>query len=180
MDAVLGLVVFGCAITGLIWGALKMATFVVAAAGGIAAARFVAPTALVLIAPAQAASPGAEVLAALAVALLTATLVLIAGRGLRRGVEFLRLGWLDRLGGAALAALGAVAVLAVLLALAERGGMPASSPWAIRLSELGQTWAGPQQARTSKPSPNKTPETATTSVQQPHLSPSCRSSSFSS
>lgn len=168
VDVVIGLVVVGCAITGLVWGVLRMATLAAAAVGGIAAARFVAPTALALVAPARVESSNAQAVAALGVALITAILVMVAGRGLRRGVEFLRLGWLDRLSGAALAAAGAVGVLALLLALAANGGMKIDSPWAGRLARLGASWLGFQHARINNTTPTTTPAAATPNGQHPH------------
>lgn len=164
----IGLVVIGCAICGLVWGALRMATLVAAVAGGITAARFVTPPALSLIAPAHLDSPNARAVAALGVALVTAVLVLVAGRGLRRGLELLRLSWLDRLGGAALAGTVAVAVLAMLLALGVSGGMHLSTPWAESLARLGESWLGVQQDRSNNAAPITTPATTTNSTQHPH------------
>ncbi len=168
MDLFVLLVIAGCAILGLIWGALKMGAAGAALAAAILAGRWVGPVAAQLFT--HQAVPGShERLAGAFVAgIVAAVLVWLAGLGLRRGVKALHLGFLDRLGGLALGGAAAVVLLALLFGLAALGGHPPSSPWASRLSQAGLTWLAVQKFSASSSSPSSAPRTPTSKGQQPH------------
>lgn len=166
MDVIVLLVVVGCAVAGLIWGALRMVTAVAAVAAAILAGRLVGPAAAALL-PAM--DGGHErILGTVLAAAVAVVLVLVAGRGLRRGLEALKLGWIDRVAGGVLAAGGAVAVLAVLLALAAAGGNAPSSPWALGLAGAGQAMLALHGPPASSARPSSSPPSATSKGQQPH------------
>ncbi len=166
MDLVVLLVVCGCAVLGLISGAVRLATLVAAVVAAIAAARWAGPAAAQLIGG-PAASGGGRMLAIAAVAVLAALLVFLAGKGLRRGIKALHLGWVDRLAGLVVGAGAAALVLALLLGLASLGGHPPSSPWAARLAATGQAFLAVQSLSASKASPSNTPSAPTSSGQHP-------------
>lgn len=167
MDVLIGLVILGCSLAGLFWGAVRMATLVTALIGSIVAARFVAPQALALMVAQRDPAGHHQAVAALVVGAVAGALILVAGRGLRRGVEVLRLAWLDRLAGGAIAAAMAAAVVAVMLALAAGGGMTVSSPWALRLATFGRSLLALQQAPSNSATPSATPTNATSNGQHP-------------
>ncbi|HVN77127.1 MAG TPA: CvpA family protein [Thermoanaerobaculaceae bacterium] len=167
MDAVIVLVVAGCAVLGTVWGAVRLATLVAAVAAGILAGRWAGPVAAQL---AGTASRGgsARMVTIAAVALAAALLVWLAGKGIRRALKALHLGWADRAAGLAIGAAAAILVLALLFGLAATGGHAPSSPWAARLAQAGQTFLAVQNLSASKASPSNTPRTPTSSGQQPH------------
>ena len=144
-----------------------MVTLITALIGSIVAARFVAPQAVALMMAHRDPAGHHQALAALVVGAVALVLILVAGRGLRRGVEVLRLAWLDRIAGGAMAAVAAAAVVAVMLALAASGGMTVSSPWALRLATIGRSLLALQQAPSSSATPRATPASATNNGQHP-------------
>jgi uncharacterized membrane protein required for colicin V production len=168
MDLFALLVIAGCAILGLVWGALRMATAGAAVAAAVLAGRWGGPAAARLFTGHAEPSSHERMAAVAAVALVAAALVWLAGLGLRRGVRALHLGFLDRLAGLVLGAAAAIVVLAVLLGLAALGGRPPSSPWASRLSQVGVTWLALQKLSTSSTIPSNTPRIPTSRGQQPH------------
>ena len=87
--------------------------------------------------------------------------------GLRKGLEALRLGWLDRLAGMVVSGGLACLVLSLLLALAAVGGRPSTSPFATFLTVAGQTFLATHSTPVNSISPSSTPATPTSSGQQP-------------
>ncbi len=167
MDLVILLVVCGCAVLGTIAGAVRMAALVAAIVAAVAAGRWAGPAAAELIGG-GAATGGGRMLVIAAVAVLAALLVFLAGKGLRRGIRALRLGWVDRLAGLAVGAGAAALILALLLGLASLGGHPPSSPWAARLAAVGQAFLAVQSLSASKTSPSSTPSAPMSNGQHPH------------
>jgi uncharacterized membrane protein required for colicin V production len=167
MDVVLIVVVIGCALAGLWWGALRMLAALAATVAAVAAGRWVAPAALSFLGGAGTASPGLRVGAIVVSALVAAVIVLVAAKGLRKGLEALRLGWLDRLAGLAVSGGLACLVLSLLLALAAVGGHPPSSPFATFLTVAGHTLLASHSTPVSSSSPSSTPATPTSKGQQP-------------
>jgi len=167
MDTLILLVVGGCAVLGMIWGAVRLATLVAAVGAGVLAGRWAGPSAAQLVGGAAQGGSG-RMLSIAAVALAAAILVWLAGKGIRRALKALHLGWVDRLAGLAVGAAAAVLVLALLLGLAATGGHGPSSPWAVRLAQAGQTFLAVQSFSASKASPSSAPRTPTSSGQQPH------------
>ncbi|MCJ7442902.1 MAG: CvpA family protein [Thermoanaerobaculaceae bacterium] len=165
MDVFVLLVVCGCAVAGMIWGALRMATLVAAVAAAVLAGRWAGPAAAQLFASTPEATSGERAAAVAVVAIVAAVLVWLAGLGLRRGVKALHLGWVDRIAGLAIGAAAAVLILALLLGLAALGGHPSSSPWASRLSQAGQTFLALQKISARSAIPSSTPSTPTRSGQ---------------
>jgi len=101
----------------MIGGAGRAATLVAAGVAGVLAGRWAGPAAAQLLTAGPAQDGSRRMLATAAVALAAAILVWLAGKGLRRALKALHLGWLDRLAGFALGAAAAVLVLALLLGL---------------------------------------------------------------
>ena len=167
MDVFLFLVVGGCAFLGMIWGAVRVATLVAAVVAGVLAGRWAGPAAAQFLAPGAAQDGTRRMLATAAVALAAAILVWIAGKGLRRALKALHLGWADRLAGLALGAGAAVLVLALLLGLAAMGGHGPTSPNAVRLAQAGQAFLAVQSLSASRAIPSSTPRTPTSSGQHP-------------
>jgi len=167
MDLVIFLVVGGCAVLGMIWGAVRMVSLIAAVAAGVLAGRWAGPPAAQLLVGASAQSGTGRMLAVAAVALVAAIMVWLAGKGLRRALKALHLGWVDRLAGLAAGAGAAALVLALLLGLAAIGGHGPSSPWAARLAQAGQTFLALQSFSASKASPSNTPSIPTSSGQHP-------------
>jgi uncharacterized membrane protein required for colicin V production len=167
MDLVVLLVVCGCAILGMITGAVRLAALVAAIVAAVAAGRWAGPAAAQLIGG-GAATGGGRMLTIAAVAVLAALLVFLAAKGLRRGMKALHLGWVDRLAGLVVGAVGAAVVLALLLGLSSLGGHPPSSPWAARLAAVGQAFLAVQSLSASSASPSSTPSAPTSSGQHPH------------
>jgi uncharacterized membrane protein required for colicin V production len=165
VDVFVLLVVCGCAVAGMIWGALRMATLVAAVAAAVLAGRWAGPAAAQLFASTPEPTSGERAAAVAVVAIVAAVLVWLAGLGLRRGVKALHLGWVDRIAGLAIGAAAAVLILALLLGLAALGGHPPSSPWASRLSQAGQTFLALQKISARSAIPSSTPITPTRSGQ---------------
>jgi uncharacterized membrane protein required for colicin V production len=168
VDVFVLLVVCGCAVVGMIWGAVRMATLVAAAVAAVLAGRWAGPAAAQLFAGGPEPTSGERLAAVAVVAILAALLVWLGGLGLRRGVKVLHLGWVDRIAGLAIGAAAALLILAVLFGLAALGGHPPSTPWAARLSQAGQTFLAVQKISARSAIPSSTPSTPTRSGQQPH------------
>ncbi|MFI5142813.1 MAG: CvpA family protein [Thermoanaerobaculales bacterium] len=168
MDLFILLLVCGCAALGLFWGAVRIASYVVAAVAAFAAGRWAGPAAAELIAGGTAPSVGTQVLATGGVALLAAALVVLAALGLRRALHALHLSWLDRLVGLLIGGGGAALVLALLLALAAARGHPPTTLWASRLASTGQAMLSLHTLPKSSNSPSSTPSTPTNSGQHPN------------
>jgi uncharacterized membrane protein required for colicin V production len=167
MDVVLLLVILGCALAGAWWGALRIATALVALAASILAGRFAGPVLADLLAGGRTPDASVRVGIIVGVGIVVALLVLLAGRGLRKGVVALHLSWLDRLGGMVLAGAGALALVAVLLVLAAVGGHRVTSPLASRVTAFAQGFLAVQSLSYSNSSPSKTPTPPTSKGQQP-------------
>jgi uncharacterized membrane protein required for colicin V production len=167
MDLFVILVVGGCAVLGMIWGAVRLATLVAAVVAGVLAGRWAGPAAAQLLAGAPAQEGAGRVLTIAVVALTAAIVVWLAGKGLWRALKALHLGWADRLAGFAIGAGAAVLVLALLLGLAAMGRHSPSSPYAVRLAQAGQAFLAIQSFSASKAIPSSTPRTPTSSGQHP-------------
>ena len=167
MDLFILLVVGGCAVLGMVWGAVRLATLVAAVVAGVVAGRLAGPAAAQLLASGPAQAGGSRMAATAVVALAAAVLVWLAGKGLRRALKALHLGWADRLAGLAVGAGAAVVVLALLLGLAAIGGHCPASPYAARLAQAGQAFLATQSLSASKASPSSMPSTPTSSGQHP-------------
>ena len=167
MDVLIVVVACGCAVLGAWGGGLRMASTVVAVIAGILAGRWAGPPAVALFAKGSSAQPAARILATVIVGIVAAGVVLLAGRGLRKGMETLRLGWVDRLGGLLLGGAAALAIMALLLGLAALGGHPPATPWATWLSQMGQGALAVQGLSNSNARPSSSPSTPTKSGQQP-------------
>ena len=161
MDLFVILVVGGCAVLGMIWGAVRLATLVAAVVAGVLAGRWAGPAAAQLLAGAPAQEGAGRVLT------IAVVVVWLAGKGLRRALKALHLGWADRLAGFAIGAGAAVLVLALLLGLAAMGRHSPSSPYAVRLAQAGQAFLAIQSFSASKAIPSSTPRTPTSSGQHP-------------
>jgi len=167
MDLLVLAVVAGCAVLGMIWGAVRLATLVAAVGAGVLAGRWAGPSAAELVGGSAQGGTG-RILTIGAVAMAAAILVWLAGKGLRRALKALHLGWADRVAGLLVGAAAAAVVLALLFGLAAMGGHGPTSPWASRLAQAGQTFLAVQSFSASKASPSSTPRTPTTSGQHPH------------
>ncbi len=167
MDAFILIVVAGCGIVGLMWGAVRMATLVAAVVAAVAAGRWAGPVAAQFVGGA-AASGGGRTLTVGAVALAAALLVFLAGKGLRRGIKALHLGWVDRIAGLVVGGAAAALILALLLGLAAAGGHLPASPRAAYLAQAGQTFLALQSFSARSASPSSTPSAPTRSGQHPH------------
>ncbi len=168
MDILLLVVLAGCMILGLAWGALRMTSAVAALVVAVAVGRLAGPAAAALLAGGDPPGPGLRAAGAVLVGLLAGVVVVLAGKGLRRGVDALHLGWVDRIAGGLLAAAAAALVVAVVLALAVQGGYAPSSPWTTRLARYGVALLGLYgQPTSSSTIPSSTPATATSNGQQP-------------
>jgi uncharacterized membrane protein required for colicin V production len=168
VDLFILLVVCGCAVVGTIWGVIRMASLVAAVAAAVLAGRWAGPAAAHLLTGKPEPGSGERLVAVAAVALVAAVLVWLAGLGLRRGVRALHLAWIDRVAGLAVGAVTAVLILALLFGLAALGGHRPSSPWAARLSQVGETFLALQKISTKSAIPSSTPSTPTSSGQHPH------------
>jgi uncharacterized membrane protein required for colicin V production len=168
MDLFVFLVVCGCAVVGMIGGAVRMATLVASTVAAVLAGRWAGSAAAQLFAGRPEPTSGERLAAVAVVAILAAVLVWLAGLGLRRGVKALHLGWVDRIAGLAIGAAAALLILAALFGLAALGGHPPSTPWASRLSQAGQTFLAVQKISAKSMIPSSTPSTPTRSGQQPH------------
>lgn len=139
MDLFLLVIVLGCALAGGFAGATRLVAWILAVGAAVAAGRWAGPSAAALLAGEG--SPSWWLIAASVVvtSFAAAGLVWVAGRGLRRALEAMHLGCLDRAAGSLAAAATALALTAVLLALAGESGYRPDSPWAAQLQELGRT-----------------------------------------
>ncbi len=154
VDILIAVVVIGCALAGGFWGAVRLAAWIFALAAAGFAGRWAGPATAALVAGGGDPPPGAKAGGAVLAAASAAVVVLIAGRGLRLGLEKIRLGWVDRLGGALVAGGAALALTALLLALAgERGYSPPASG-AQRLQQVGRQVLMLQQENVIPPRPN--------------------------
>jgi len=116
----------GVALCGFWKGAVRIVFGVGGVVAGVALAVVAGETAAASLVALIGNQMVADVVARVAVFLCCMTLMVAAGWGLEKTLESLRLGWLNRAFGAALAGSVAVVVMAVLLILAAR-----SSPtWA--------------------------------------------------
>ncbi len=167
VDLVIVLVIGGCAVLGMLWGAVRMVTLIAAVVAGVLAAHWAGPAAAQLLAGASPQGGTGRMLATAAVSLAAVVVVWLAGNGLRRALRALHLGWVDRLAGLAAGAGAAALVLTLLLGLAAMGGHGPPSPWAARLAQAGQTFLAIQSFSASKVSPSRTPNSPTSSGQQP-------------
>jgi len=167
VDIILVVVVIGCALAGLWWGALRMLSALAATVAALAAGRWIAPAAVSMLDHTATPSPALRVGAIVVSALVAAVIVMVAAGGLRKGLQALRLGWLDRLAGLVVSGSLACLVLSLLLALGAVGGRPPTSPFATFLAAAGQTFLATHRMPASSASPSKTPPTPTTSGQQP-------------
>jgi uncharacterized membrane protein required for colicin V production len=167
MDIALVVVIVGCGLAGAWWGALRMATALAAGLAAVLAGRFAGPVAADLVLGGRGGDHATRVAVMVGVGLVAALLVFLAGRGLRKGIEVLHLSWLDRLGGLAIGAAGATAVLAGGLALAAAGGHPPTSPWARQLATLGQSALAVQSFSIKSTIPSSAPPIPTSKGQHP-------------
>lgn len=138
VDILIAVVVFGCALAGGFLGAVRLGAWALALAAAGLAGRWAGPAAAALLAGGGDPSPWAKAGGVALVAASTAVLVLVAGRGLRLGLETIRLGWVDRLGGSLVAGGTALALTALLLALAGEGGYSPRSGGAQHLQQVGR------------------------------------------
>jgi len=168
MDAVILILVCGCAAVGLFWGAVRIASYVAAPLAALAAGRWAGPAAAELISGGTAPGFGAKVLSTAGVALLAAAVVLLAGLGLRRAFTALHISWIDRLVGMLLAGGGAALVMALLLGLAAAKGHPPTDVLASRLAHAGESILALHPLPNSSASPSSTPSTPTRSGQHPN------------
>jgi uncharacterized membrane protein required for colicin V production len=166
VDVLLAVVVVGCALAGAFWGAVRMAAGLAAAVAAVAAGRFAGAPAARLLTSAPQPGAGAHLAGVALVAIVAAGVVLLAGRGLRRGLVAVHLSCLDRLAGAVLAGVLAVVVLAALLGLAAQGGYEPRGAWSARLAHTGLEGLALQRQRSSS-TPSSTPAPATSNGQHP-------------
>ncbi len=159
-------VALASALAGVFWGAVRMLSGIAAVAAAFVAGRWAGPPAAALLAGHGMSASGARLAGVAVVAVAAAVLVLVAGRGLRRGLEALHLRWLDRLGGGLLAGAAATAVMALLLGLAAAGGHVPGTPWAARLAGLGQAALGFQSSPVRSAIPSSAPSAPTSSGHQ--------------
>lgn len=156
----------GFAILGGFWGLVRMVATVAALAGGVMAGRVAGP-ALAAWAFGANAALGYRIAASLVAGGAAFFLLLLAGAGIRKLLERLHLSLVDRFLGAAVAACLALAASAFLLALAATGGHTPASPFAARLSSLGQAFLAAYRPSTSSAKPNSNPPKPTSSGQHP-------------
>ena len=140
MDVLLVIVVVGCALAGLWWGALRMLAALAAAVAAVAAGRWVAPAAVSVVAGPTTPSPGVRIAAIVVSALVAAVVVLVAAEACARGWRCFVWVGSDRLAGMAVSGGLACLVLSLLLALAAVGGRSSTSPFATFLTAAGQTF----------------------------------------
>jgi uncharacterized membrane protein required for colicin V production len=166
VDVVLLSVAVGTAILGALWGLVRMATALLAAAGGFFVARLAGPPlAALLFAPAL--GTGQKLLASLVAGGLAAAVLLASGTGVRKLLERLHLASLDRLLGALAAAGAALFLAALLLALAASAGWEPRGSLTPRLTQLGQHFLAVYSACAKSKTPQASPKSPTNSGQQP-------------
>jgi uncharacterized membrane protein required for colicin V production len=180
VDIALVVIGISCFIAGLFWGAVRIVSVVLACVAAVLAGRWAGPPLVLLLASGAQPSITLRIVAVAGVAVVAAGLVLVAGRGLRKGLEALRLTWLDRLAGGILSTAVAFLATAFLLGLAAAGGHPPGSPLARELAAFGQTILSLQTRPNSRAMPSTTPPRPTSKGQQPERSGRERSSSSSS
>ncbi|HUK11814.1 MAG TPA: CvpA family protein [Thermoanaerobaculaceae bacterium] len=168
LDPIILLVVAGCAIAGLVSGAIRLVTWIAAVVAAVVAGHWAGPGAASLLLNEPAPGDGARLAVSLAVGLVAALLVWFAGLGLRRGLAAVHLGCLDRIVGMTLAAATATALLALLLGLAALGGHPPTSPLAARLAAAARPALEPHSSLISNAIPTSRPTIPTNSGQHPH------------
>jgi uncharacterized membrane protein required for colicin V production len=166
VDVAIAIVCAGCFVLGLFWGAVRMVTVALAAVAAAIAARLAGPSAAALLGGSSAPSSATRIAATILVAIVASGLVVLAGRGLRKGIEALRLSWLDRLAGGVVATALAGFALALLLGLAVEGGLTVTTPWAQGLAVFGQTFLALQSHPTRSATPSNSPPTPTMSGHQ--------------
>ncbi len=118
LDAVLGVVWLGATLSGFWKGAVRLVFSLGGLVGGLWLASVIGPDLVGRLEPAVGVEPVALALAYLIPIVVCLLLAFVAGWGLERTCEALRLGWLNRLGGAALAGLAAAVLLGVLVTAA--------------------------------------------------------------
>lgn len=138
MDFFIAVVVLGCALAGGFWGAVRLSAWIVALAAAGFAGRWAGPAAASLLTSGSDPPLWARIAGVTLVAAVAAGLVLVAGRGLRHGLEKARLGCADRFVGALAAGSTALALAALLLALAGESGYSPQSRGAQRLQQVGR------------------------------------------
>jgi uncharacterized membrane protein required for colicin V production len=168
MDAALAFIVLGCAIAGAFWGAIRLASLALAVVAAVLAGRFVGPAVAPLLASLGDFHGKERALAILGTGIVAAVVVLIAGRGLRKGLEALHLSCLDRVAGAVVGGAGAALILAIALAMAADAGRAPSTPWALGLAGAGKVMLALHKSPASSARPSSTPPTPTRRGQQPH------------
>ncbi len=181
MDALILVVVAGCALAGGVWGVIRLGAWIVALVVALAGGRWAGPPVASLLAGGDTPSPWLSAAGVALAAASAAGLVLLAGHGLRQGAAKAHLGCVDRLAGALAAGGVALALTAVLLALAGESGYHPASTWAQRLQQAGRgilvlpnrrAVEAPGDRRAdywsrSNPAPNAMPSNATKNGQQP-------------
>ncbi|MGE5237138.1 MAG: CvpA family protein [Acidobacteriota bacterium] len=167
MDVIIGLVIAGCAIAGALWGAIRLASIALALAAAVLAGRLLGPMMTPLVASLGDFHGQQRLLATVAAALVAAAVVLIAGRGLRKGLEALHLSCLDRIAGALVGGGGAALLLAIGLAVAAGAGKVPDTPWALGLAGAGKVLLALHKSPLSNVSPSNTPPTPTSRGQHP-------------
>lgn len=169
MDIAILLIIVGCALAGVVWGAVKIASVAVALTAAIIAGRFAGGPIAQLIAKGPQPDSGEHALATIGVGLVAFILVALAGRGLRRALQALHMTWLDRIAGAFVAGGGAAVTIAVLLAFASQGGWNPPTPWALALAGVGRTALSFHHIQpASSAMPSSTPPKPTSAGQHPH------------
>lgn len=166
MDILVLIMVLGVGILGAFWGLLRILSLILAIAGAAFLGRWAGPPlAEAIFSPA--ATSFQKLLASAAVGAVAAGLLLLAGMGIRRLLQSVHLGFLDRLLGA-LATMGFALFLAsLLLGLAAMGGFQIHGRLSSQLAQFGRGVLAVYKLSKSSQSPNNSPSRPTNNGQQP-------------
>ena len=116
LDVVLAIIWFGATLSGFWKGAVRIVFSIGGIVGGLWLASLIGADLGDRLLPLVSVEVVASILGYLLPVVVCTLLALVSGWGLERTCEALRLGWLNRLAGAALAGLAAAVLLGVLVA----------------------------------------------------------------
>ncbi|MGQ9494685.1 MAG: CvpA family protein [Thermoanaerobaculaceae bacterium] len=166
MDVLVISVVLGLAILGAFWGFLRILSLILAISGAAFLGRWAGPPlAEVVFSPA--ATSFQKLLTSAAVGAVAAGLFLLAGMGIRRFLQSVHLGFLDRLLGAVATMSLALLLASALLGLAATGGFPVHGKLSSQLAQFGRGVLAVYKLSKSSQSPNNSPSSPTNNGQQP-------------
>lgn len=166
VDILVVSIVFGVAILGAFWGLLRILSLILAISGAAFLGRWAGPPlAEAVFSPA--ATSYQKLLASAAVGAVAAALLLLAGMGVRRLLQSVHLGFLDRLLGALATMAFGLFLASLLLGLAAMGGLHIHGWLSPQLAQFGRGVLAVYKLSKSSQSPNNSPSSPTKAGQQP-------------